>query len=89
MKFLISNMFVLIVIAFLLVTKLLQSQEDIILSGNAILIALPAKKYCVSVPPVAGVSRQSTLKNHYRTIKPENSFLIDPYNPVLLLEVPS
>lgn len=44
MKFLISNMFVLIVIAFLLVTKLLQSQEDIILSGNAILIALPAKK---------------------------------------------
>ena len=44
MKFLFSNMFVLIVIAFLLVTKLLQSQEDIILSGNAILIALPAKK---------------------------------------------
>ena len=88
MKFLISNMFVLIVMAFLLVTKLLQSQEDIILSGNAILIALPAK-VSVSVPPVAGVSRQSTLKNHYRTIKPENSFLIDPYNPFSLLEVPS
>lgn len=48
-----------------------------------------SKKVSVSVPPVAGVSRQSTLKNHYRTIKPENSFLIDPYNPFLLLEVPS
>ena len=44
MKFLISNMFVLIVIAFLLVTELLQSQEDIILSGNAILILLYQQK---------------------------------------------
>ena len=44
MKFLISNMFFLIVITFLLVTKLLQSQEDIILSGRAILIALPANR---------------------------------------------
>ena len=53
-------------------------KEDIILSGRAILIAQTRKKVSVSVPPVAGVSRQNTLKNHYRTINPENSFLIDP-----------
>lgn len=51
-------------------------KEDIILSGRAILIAQPRKKVSVSVPPVAGVLRLSTLKNHYRTINPENSFLL-------------